>query len=314
MIPLEKSTRAVLRNCFDLKPSESFLIVTDKLLAEVGETIWKTALRISKDSLLLKFSNGTDNQLPDAVQKSLAQANACLVLTTQALDEQTFDKARQNGSRILVLQNATRALIERTFETNYKKITNISRKISDLFSIGKSLHLQSPSGTEARLTISRIKGIAETGVVQQAGEFACLPAGEACVILNHKCINGFVTIDRIAGTKKKLANPITLNIKEGEITQIKGGQEANELRKAIRKFGPAGRRVYEFGVGTNPGVKLGNSAQEDEKTLGTIHISFGRNKTTKVHAKMVQAIKGILLKPTLSVDGKLIVENGKIVV
>ncbi len=39
-----------------------------------------------------------------------------------------------------------------------------------------------------------------------------------------------------------------------------------------------------------------------------------RNKTTKVHAKMVQAIKGILLKPTLSVDGKLIVEKGKVVV
>lgn len=313
MIPLAKSTRAVLKNCFDLKPDESLLIVTDKSLADVGETIWKTAIRISKNSLLLKFSNGTDNQLPEAVQGALAQANACLILTSKALDEQTFDKARQNGSRILVLQNATRTLTERTFETNYKKITNISRKISDLFSIGKSLQLQSPSGTEAWLTISRIKGIAETGVVQQAGEFASLPAGEARVILNHKYINGVVTIDRVAGTKK-LANPITLNIKEGEITQIKGGQEANELRKAIRKFGPAGRQIYEFAVGTNPCVKLGNSAQEDEKTLGAIHISFGQNKTTKVHAKMVQAIKGILLKPTLRVDGKLIVENGKIVV
>jgi len=263
MISLEKSTRAVLRNCFDLKPNESLLIVTDKSLADVGETIWKTALRISKNSLLLKFSNGTDNQLPEAVQGSLAQADACFVLTS---------KARRNGSRILVLQNATGTLIERTFETNYKKINNISRKISDLFSIGKSLHLQSPSGTEARLTISRMKGIAETGVVQQAGEFASLPAGEACVILNHKHINGMVAIDRIAGIKK-LANPITLNVKEGEITQIKGGHEADELRKAIRKFGPAGRQIYEFGVGTNPGVKLGNSAQEDEKALGTIHVS-----------------------------------------
>ncbi|MCH8020232.1 hypothetical protein IH785_10245 [candidate division KSB1 bacterium] len=313
MISLEKSTRAVLRNCFDLKPNESLLIVTDKSLADVGETIWKTALRISKNSLLLKFSNGTDNQLPEAVQGSLAQANACFVLTSKPLDEKTFNKARRNGSRILVLQNATGTLIERTFETNYKKINNISRKISDLFSIGKSLHLQSPSGTEARLTISRMKGIAETGVVQQAGEFASLPAGEACVILNHKHINGMVAIDRIAGIKK-LANPITLNVKEGEITQIKGGHEADELRKAIRKFGPAGRQIYEFGVGTNPGVKLGNSAQEDEKALGTIHVSFGQNKTTKVHGKMVQAIKGILLKPTLSVDGKLIVEKGRIVV
>ena len=43
-------------------------------------------------------------------------------------------------------------------------------------------------------------------------------------------------------------------------------------------------------------------------------VTSGQNKTTKVHAKMVQAIKGILLKPTLSVDGKLIVEKGKVVV
>ena len=117
MIPLEKSTRAVLRNCFDLKPNENLLIVTDKSLADVGETIWKTALRISKNSLLLKFSNGTDNTLLEAVQESLAQASACFVLTSKPLDEKTFDKARQNGSRILVLQNATGTLIERTFET-----------------------------------------------------------------------------------------------------------------------------------------------------------------------------------------------------
>jgi len=314
MIPLEKSTRAVLRNCFDLQPNESLLIVTDKSLTDEGETIWKTALRLSKNSLLLKFSNGSCNKLPEAVQESLVQANACFVLTSKTLDEKAFDKARQNGSRILVLQNATRTLIERTFETNYKKINNLSRKIADLFSIGKLLHLQSPSGTEARLTISRVKGIAETGMVQQAGEFASLPAGEACVILNHKYISGVVIIDRIAGSKKKRVNPITLNIKDGEITQIKGGQEADVLRKAIRKFGPAGRQIYEFGVGTNPGVKLGNSAEEDEKALGTIHISFGQNKMTKVHAKTVQAIKGILLKPTLCVDGKLIIEKGNIVV
>ena len=57
---------------------------------------------------------------------------------------------------------------------------------------------------------------------------------------------------------------------EGEITQIKGGQEADELRKAIRMFGPARRQIYELGVGTNPGVKLGTSAQEEEKALGAI--------------------------------------------
>ena len=64
---------------------------------------------------------------------------------------------------------------------------------------------------------------------------------------------------------------------------------SRRITKSNSKVWSGGETIYEFEVGTNPGGKLGNSAQEDEKILGAIYVSFGQNKTTKVHAKMVRS-------------------------
>lgn len=315
MVQLQKSVRTILRNCLNLKPKENLTIVTHESLSEIGESIWTNAQKITKNLILIKYKhqNLITYKIPEIICPSLSLCNAGIIVTPYYLDEKLFDKIRRDGSRIFVVQNASQSLLERSFETDYNKVSNLSRKLADLFSIGKTLHLKSPSGTEAHISISKAKGLAETGVAQNPGEFTSFPAGEACIFLNNS-LDGRITLDRIAGVKRKLAKPVILNVNKGYITQIKGQKDAEKLRKNIRKFGKNGRKIYEFGIGTNDKVVFGNSAQEDEKFSGAVHISFGKNQVTKSQGKMLQAIKGIILRPTLSIDSKLIIENGIILV
>lgn len=311
-----KHIRFFLKNSLQLKPEETLVIATDDMLSDLGTQFWEIARRTNKELLHIIFNHKSNqgNYLPESIISALTQCNAAVILTRKALAQSCFDRARQNGSRLIVMQNTTPRLVERSVMTNYQTISNLSRKLADLFSIGRKLQLTTPSGTQAVITIQRVKGISETGVAQHPGEFSFLPAGEACVMLNGNYLHGKLIIDRIVGNRKKLQQPVILNCNKGQITQIKGKTEAQLLRKELRKFGAKGRKVYEFGIGTNNKVMFGNSPQEDEKVLGNVHISIGQSHTTKTQGKLIEATKAILLKPTITIDSKVIIDKGKILV
>lgn len=282
---------------------------------QYGEMIWESGRKLTRSVILMRYCarNSTNHTLPAAIYAALQTADAFVILSSHPLNEKLLNDIQKDGARFLALQNSSKGLLERTLMTNYTKISNRSRKIAELLSIGKNIAITSPGGTDARVAIPKVRGIADTGLVQKPGESSFLPAGEACFIL-EKNINGRIVINRIAGHKKKLSTPITLNVNAGHITQIKGQKEAEGLRKSIRKFGKNGRRLHEFGIGTNDNVSFGHSAQEDEKVCGTIHLSFGQDRVTKVQGKVNPAIKGIILKPTLEIDRRVIIDKGKIMV
>jgi len=313
---LRKHIRAVLKESLQLADGEKFLLVTDETLVEICDLIWDVARRSNREALMLKYchkhNHGLD--LPEIVRHALNQCDAAMILTRGYLEPNLLNAARQNGSRVLVVQSATPRLVERALQTAYHRISHMSRRLAELFSIGKRLDLSSPSGTKATIVIQKTKGISETGQATAPGEFTFLPAGEACILLNGKQLDGRVVIDRMVGQRKRMSYPITLNINKGHITQIKGKEDAAQLRKNLRKLGQTGRNIYEFGVGTNDQVVLGSSSQEDEKALGSAHISLGQSQTTKVQGRVIQAIKGMILNPTVVLDGKTIIDAGKIVV
>ncbi len=308
-----KALRTMLQTCLDFKPQEHLVIVCHESLIEMGESLWVMAKRVSKEIVLVKCARQRKNgqPLPAGILNLLKSADAGVVLAPDYIPEHTLDPARQDGCRMVIVQNASAAILDRMLNANFNRVSMRSRRLADLFSIAKNLHITSPSGTEVTIALNKTKGFAQTGLANNAGELTSIPAGEASLILDHN-VNGKICLDRIAGNRKKLAKPITLHIQKGRISQIKGKKEAELLRKSIRKFGDDGRRLHELGVGTNKTVTLGTSAQEDVKANGTIHISFGENKTTKAQGKVLQAIKGLVLNPTLSVDGKPVIKDGVI--
>jgi len=312
MTHLDKIARMILKNCLDVKPHESVLIVIEESLWEFEKALWNYAKKVTKYPLLTRFSSIHLNihKLLSPVISSFNTSDIVLFLTKKCVNVKFFDEAKRQGTRFVVLQNISQGLLERLLEANYKNISDHSRRLADIFSIGKTLYLTSRSGTDAQFSISRIKGIAETGFVHKAGEFTLLPAGEASIDLQNHDVEGHITLDRIAGHKQRFPEPIGLNVKNGHINRIKGEKEAVQLRKEIRKFGREGRKINEFGVGTNEKAMIGHSAQEDQKVMGTVYISIGQNRITKVRSKIIQPIKGLVLMPTLKIDGRLIVEDG----
>jgi leucyl aminopeptidase (aminopeptidase T) len=287
------------------------MVIAEESFSDISDLIWTKAKTITHNSIQIKLTRHMmdSGKLPAAVKTTLDSTTACVILTSKYIEVAGLNKARRKGTRFIVIQRATKRLIERCIETDYSGIANKSKKLAELFTIGKSLHITSSLGSDLMIPMQKMVGTAETGMACNAGEFSYLPAGEACLPLNAQHINGRMVIDCIAG-QKKLVNPIVLLITNSQITQIKGSEEADELRKLIRKFGKEGRRIQELGIGTNDKVAKGNSVQEDEKISGSLHIAFGSDRLTKVQGRTHDAVRALVMKPSLCIDGREIIRDG----
>ena len=71
--------------------------------------------------------------------------------------------------------------------------------------------------------------------------------------------------------------------------------------------------VAELGIGTNEKALLCGNTLEDEKVYGTVHIAFGTNTSFGGKNKADCHMDGIILKPTLYLDGKKIIADGEFV-
>lgn len=315
---IKKTISVLLRDYLKVQADEAITFLGHEKHSELLEVAWKAGKRLTKNVLCVKYSEANltapQNGFIKSICEPLLTSKTSIFFANDSLDETHFSDALLQNSRIIIIQNISALLKGNFLISDSKRIVRKSRKLADLFTIGKTFSLSSPSGTDIQIDISKSNGVAHTGIPGEPSQIVLLPSGAASINLTKSSLNGKIILDRIAGISKKLNTPITLYVNNNQISQIKGATEAEALRKSLRKFGKNGRTITQMGVGTNDFIKLGYSDSEDEKHAGSVYFILGENQVTKIHGKMLKAVKGLLLKPTLSVDGKLLVQDGKILV
>ena len=79
-------------------------------------------------------------------------------------------------------------------------------------------------------------------------------------------------------------------------------------------LGKGARNIAEFGIGTNDSAKLSGVLLEDEKVMGTVHLALGNNITMGGTFNVPIHLDGIIKKPTVYLDGKLLMKSGKLLI
>jgi leucyl aminopeptidase (aminopeptidase T) len=107
---------------------------------------------------------------------------------------------------------------------------------------------------------------------------------------------------------------IKIEVKDGYATRIIGGAMAKKLNKMLDVVGKDARSIAEFGIGTNDSAKLSGILLEDEKVMGTVHIALGNNISMGGSVNVPIHLDGVMKKPTVYLDGKLLMKEGKLLV
>lgn len=303
----KKVAKVVFKTCFKLKHGEKVLVVTDPVkLQKEAAVFFEGAKAFTNQVDLIEFEGMTENaqEPPARVTKMMKQHEVILLVTRYSLSHtRARQEANKQGARIASLPDITLEMMLRTMSIDYDKMAKLSESLATRLSQAKQLSLSSLTGTNLNLNLSGRKGIADTGKLDQPGSFGNLPAGEAFIAPLETQVEGILIIDG-ALADIKLDKAIKVEIKKGVAVNITGGQAATELKKAMTKAGKNARVVAEFGIGTNSKAILSPNVLESEKVLGTCHIAFGDNVGMGGVNQAPFHSDGIILKPTVIIDGK----------
>jgi len=258
---------------------------------------------------------------PEETAKKLKEYDVVIAITTFSI---THTKARKEatdaGVRIASMPMFLPEMFypEGPMGADYTKISEETEKIAKLLTEAKEAVIKSPGGTDIKLSLEGREAHADTGLLTKKGAVGNLPAGEAYIAPLEGTAEGKVVVE--AGWFPGLEENMTLVFKNGEVTEVIGGGKVGDKFRDLLRPGvdeepyKSRRNLAELGIGTNPNAKRPDNVLEAEKIKGTVHIAIGDNSTFggKVSTDLHQDF--IIPKPTLYLDGKLVMKDGEFVV
>jgi len=317
MKELKQAARVALVDCIAARKGENVVVICDEPLRRVGQAFWETARELGTDAIFCEIvprkTNGEEP--PKAVAALLKDCDVFVIPTSRSLSHtDARRKACAAGARGATLPGITEESMKRTLRADYRKIEERTVKVAGLVTGRRTARVTTKLGTDITMSIEGRTCHEDTGIVTKAGAFSNLPAGEAYLAPVEGSANGRMVIDGSCAGVGVVSDPITIEVADGLATKITGGRGAEELLGLVSKFGQDGRNIAELGIGTNDEARLSGIILEDEKVMGTVHIALGDNISMGGKVSVPSHLDLIIKMPTLLIDGKELIKDGKLLI
>ena len=313
-LSIMKGARTAVETCMNVKSDETVLIVTDTGKVEIAEAFAYVSASLGAKTVIsiMKPMRLSGEEPPKPISEAMKASDVVLMPTTKSLSHTDARReATKHGARIASMPGITKAMMSiGGLTADYKDVANRTMKIAEILEKGKNVEITTPSGTKLTLNIEERTPERDTGLYHEPGDWGNLPAGEVCLAPVDGTTQGILVIDSMGETVKQ---PLTITVKNGWAQKFQG-PDATRLESLLQSADKNAYNIGELGIGTNPNARLTGVVLEDEKVLGTVHIALGDN-TSYVggHTKSKIHVDGILLQPTVKIDGHLIMKDGKLI-
>lgn len=313
---IAKAARQAVIKCLGVQPGERVLVVCDPGTARIAEALHAAAKVAEADSVLMRMEarKTHGDEPPLHVSDAMHASDVVFCATTKSISHTAARRqACAAGSRIASLPGITDEVFARGLSVDYDEISERSIAVAERLTGASTVRITTEAGTDLTFSIEGRDGDPDTGLYLDKGEFGNLPAGEgSCGPLEGTAAGRLIIDGSMAGIGM-LVSPIEMIIVDGLAGEISGGIEADALRAMLNAHGDPAHNIAELGVGTNHAAMLTGNVLEDEKILGTIHIALGNNMSYGGHVDVPLHLDGVILKPTVYLDGALLLENGNLV-
>lgn len=312
-LDLIRSAKKALTECMGIKIGEICLIVTDEKLFSLAMHFAQASRELEVETLVITMTPREihGEEPPAPIAGALLVANCAFLITSVSMSHtKARAAATEAGVRIASMPGLTDSMVRGPLNADFNEIVHLSNSIASMLTDASEAILLSERGTHLTFDLTGRKGIADSGMLQESGVWSNLPAGEGYIAPLEGKTNGTLVIDGMMAGIGLLKDPIIATVRNGKITNLSGGAEALMLEKILSESDVNANSIAELGVGTNRKASLKGSILVDEKVFGTVHVAIGNNQffggqqTSKIH------LDGVLLEPTLILDGKTIIDRG----
>jgi leucyl aminopeptidase (aminopeptidase T) len=311
---IDKALETVLIDCLGVQQGETVLVVTDPSRYDIGRALVDRARAIGADAVVAEMSerasNGTEPAAPLA--PAMAAVDVLICPTAKSLSHTAARKAAtEAGVRVATMPQITEDMLARTMAADFSAIRRRSAFLAKALTDGSEVRISGPSGTDLTMSVEDRTGQADDGDLRAAGAFGNLPAGEGFIAPVEGSANGTLAFDGSIWPIGKLTEPLVIEIEEGYAKRF-AGNAAEEFRTTIDPYGKDAYAVAELGIGTNDAAKLTGNVLEDEKIFGTVHVALGDNHSFGGTIRVASHQDGVVLDASLEIDGKVIMQGGRL--
>lgn len=314
---LYSACRIAVVDCMGLQPGERAAVISDEPCRKIGLALFETVRELGNEVILAEIvPRGVNGEEPPpAVAELMKQMDVVLCPTSKSLTHTNARRAaKELGVRVATLPGITEDTFIRCMNADYNRIAELTQRLVELMNRTSMIRVTSPMGTDITMPKWGRTAIASHGLFRARGEGGNLPTGEAYLAPLEGQSNGIVVADGSFAGIGKLAEPITIEVKNGFAAGISGGDQARQLERMLDACAPLSRNLAEFGIGTNERAIVTGSILEDEKILGTIHIAFGDNVSMGGTVNVRSHLDGIVCSPSVWFDDRLIMQSGRLLV
>ena len=306
----------VLDDCLALRPGEQVLVLTDPSRRTVAEALVAGARARGTEALLVEMTerSGNGEEPPTSIAPAMAACDVLIAPTTKSLSHtEARHAASQAGVRAATMPGITEDMLARTMTADLAALRARCRVIADLLTGGDEVRITSERGTDVTIPVRERKGIPDDGDLAARGAFGNLPCGEGFIAPVEGGTRGRIVFDGSLWPIGRLEEPLAVDVRDGYAVDISGAR-ADEFRAVLERHGQEAFAVAELGIGANERAQLTGNVLEDEKILGTIHVALGDNHSFGGSIRVASHQDGVVLEPTVDIDGRRILDSGRLLV
>ncbi|MDR7544184.1 MAG: hypothetical protein QN120_08065 [Armatimonadota bacterium] len=313
--------RKVTRILARIREGEKVLVVADTDTAVVAEALAAAALELTSEvvTTFMTPRHVDGDEPPAVVAAALMAADVALLPVSYSISHSTAVRnALQSGTRVLSLPAVTPIqLVRGGAEADFEAAAPTVRRVAERLTAASSAHLTTPAGTDCTFDLRGRSGNAHDCILDRPGKFSAFPNIEANIAPVDGTAEGVLVFDgsipnlRLGGT---LRSPVTCTVKRGAIVQIEGGWEAAMIRKVWAALGDAAvYNVAQLAIGLNPAIPILTGVwAQDHGAFGTVHIGIGTSANLGGTTKAAAHFDGMMSRPTLMLDGQVLLEDGEL--
>ena len=259
----------------------------------------------------------TGQEPPAPVKGAMLSADVILAPTSGSLfHTNAAREAVATGARLISLTEMSEALlVSGAILADFEAQASIIEAVRQLLTQADTFHITAPGGTDVMMSLARREAMKITSIAREPGIRTAGLDLEAFIAPVEGTAEGVVVIDASASNIGLVQTPIRMQIKGGRVVEMSGGAQAREVEMSLAKTNHTDSyAIGELGIGLNPMGLVRGQIVEDEGVYGTAHIALGNN-TNFIGGQNWAPIHFdyVFWEPTIELDGKIIMEVGRLV-
>jgi leucyl aminopeptidase (aminopeptidase T) len=317
-IELMKSAEIMVKSCLGCKEGEDILIISDIYQSQrIPELLMGAAHSIGAKATMTMMlpRKYAGEEPPRPIAEAMKTADAIVAVPTISITySKAVEEATKAGARILLAPAITEEMMTRTIPIDYQDLAIRTQRTLELLRNSTKVRLTTEAGTDLIMEFTpERKGFMVDGLCLAPGEKDWVPAGSAHMAPLEGLAEGRLVVDVSLVPCGILKSPVELTVKKGMVVDIQGAKEAKIFGEFLSSFGdPNVYNLAEIGIGTNPQAKYTGAPIEDERVEGGVIVGIGQNILHGGKVKAKTHTDAIVLSPTLEMDGKMIIEKGRL--